>query len=273
MSEREKYEHLIAASPLFALDRELDRSAYKAEARRMVGYLYGYLLAATGGERYRDYGLEITKTATECIENYDPDKGEFLHYFNKAWALEYRRAMDKRQREDARGGLRVPEGEEKRIKAILRHMRKCGRTLLDEAQLAQIAEAIDTDLERMREAYRAIYETAVISDVTENDEGEEGSLFDSIAAEETEPDAESVAALLDAIEEAWLSCQERQRPLLSAMLTQKMCKGICDFEIPIGDYKFLDGDILGEYKHTGRIPTGRELAERFGRDEASISRT
>ena len=44
MSNREKYEQLILASPLFSLDKENERNAYQREARKMVGYLYSYLM-------------------------------------------------------------------------------------------------------------------------------------------------------------------------------------------------------------------------------------
>lgn len=40
MRNREKYEQLILASPLFSLDKENERNAYQREARKMVGYLY-----------------------------------------------------------------------------------------------------------------------------------------------------------------------------------------------------------------------------------------
>ena len=39
-NEKEKYERLISASPLFSLDREKEATAYRREALKMVEYLF-----------------------------------------------------------------------------------------------------------------------------------------------------------------------------------------------------------------------------------------
>ena len=121
MSNREKYEQLILASPLFSLDKESERNAYQREARKMVGYLYSYLLEINEN-RYIDYGLEITETANRCIENFDATSGDFLHYFNAAMAKEYRRASAKRNMQEVRSGLHVSEEDDKNIRKMLKRL-------------------------------------------------------------------------------------------------------------------------------------------------------
>ena len=82
--DRERYEKLIIQSSLFSLDKEIDESAYKREALKMVEYLYCYLLGINE-QKYEPYGYEITVVAKRCINGFKGEKGEFLHYFNAAW--------------------------------------------------------------------------------------------------------------------------------------------------------------------------------------------
>lgn len=78
--EKEKYERLIAESPLFKLDKGTQYTAFRREAYKMVEYLYCYLLAINE-QKNEPYGCEITEVATRCINNFSSDKGDFLHYF------------------------------------------------------------------------------------------------------------------------------------------------------------------------------------------------
>ena len=129
MSNREKFEQLILASPLFSLDKEKDRTAYKREAIKMVENLYSYLMAVNES-KYIDYGVEITLTATKCIENFDPSTGDFLHYFNAAMAKEYRRESAKRAIQEARKGIHVSEDDDRTIRKVRKYMKAKNITTL-----------------------------------------------------------------------------------------------------------------------------------------------
>ena len=276
MSNREKYEQLILASPLFSLDKENERNAYQREARKMVGYLYSYLLEINEN-RYIDYGLEITETANRCIENFDATSGDFLHYFNAAMAKEYRRASAKRNMQEVRSGLHISEEDDKNIRRMLKLLEAKGITNPTEEQLGLLADALDVSVETVRNTVISIHETSVISDVAYNNDGEEISLFDTVVSDigvdSDMIDAEACAALLSKIENAYLTCQERQKPLLSAMMTIKICEVVCSCGISVEAYSFVNKEIIETYIKCGTLPTQREIADRFGKNEASVSRT
>ena len=276
MSNREKYEQLILASPLFSLDKESERNAYQREARKMVGYLYSYLLEINES-RYIDYGLEITETANRCIDNFDSTSGDFLHYFNAAMAREYRRASAKRNMQEVRSGLHVSEEDDKNIRKMLKLLETKGITNPTTEQLELIADTLDVSVETVKNTLQSVYETSVLSDVTYNDDGEEKSLFDTIASDDgldgDMMDEEACAVLLSKIESVYVSCQERQKPLLSAMMTIKICEVVCSCGLSVESYSFVDKDIIETYIKCGTLPTQRDIATRFDKNEASVSRT
>lgn len=276
MDNREKYEQLILASPLFSLDRERDRVAYQREARKMAEYLYCYLLAINE-DRYIEYGLEIMETANRCIENYDPVTGDFLHYFNAAMKQEYIRASAKRRMQEMRGGIHVSDEDERSIRKMLNLLKSRGITEPTSEQIAVIAETLEITVEKVNEVLRINAEAVAFSDAATNDDGEEISLFDTIASDENIEQsvisADNCRVVLENIQMAYDGCQERQKPILSAMLTAKIAEVVCQCEIPVVQFNFVDKQMLTEYIQTGALPTQRELAARFGKNEASLSRT
>ena len=113
--DKEKYEKLINESCLFELDGETQYTAFKREAYKMVEYLYCYLLAVNE-QKYEEYGCEITEVATRCLSNYSKDKGDFLHYFNASWKLEYQHIMGKQALTEKFHGIRITEEEKRAVR-------------------------------------------------------------------------------------------------------------------------------------------------------------
>lgn len=276
MGNREKYEQLILSSPLFSLDKERDRTAYRREAYKMVEYLYNYLLAVNKN-RYIDYGLEITETANRCIENYSAEMGSFLHYFNATMAKEYRRARVKRNMQETRSGLHISEEDERNIRRMLRFMESKGIADPTDEQIQSIAKALDVPPETVKKTLITVRETTVVPDITTGEDGEEISLFDTVASDYGQNgdmmDKEACAALLSHIENVFRACQERQKPILSAILTARICEIVCSGNVSVERYSFLDREMIGIYIQNGFLPTQRDIAFRFGKNEASVSRT
>ena len=62
-------------------------------------------------------------------------------------------------------------------------------------------------------------------------------------------------------------------PIVSAMMTVRICQTVRDNCIPIDGYTFIDREIITDYVLNNHVPTQRDIADRFGENEASISRT
>ena len=277
MTKKEKYEQMILASPLFSLDKEKECVAYKREALKMVEYLYLYLLEINE-EKYIEYGLEITETANKCIANFDVSNGNFLHYFNSAMAKEYRRASAKRQIEEARCGIHITDDDDRNIRKLLRFMESRGITNPTNDQISIIAESIGMTKQAVQEYILINNNSYTLSDTVVNEDGEEISLFDSVASSDenyldvVEQRDDSIV-LLHKIETAYLSCQERQKPIISAMMTIKVCQIVCDYEISLQGLSFINKEIVAQFVQAGILPSQREVAQKFDKNEASISRT
>ena len=65
--------------------------------------------------------------------------------------------------------------------------------------------------------------------------------------------------------------QLRQRPMLSDMITLKLCDQIS--ETQRRQYSFISKDIMDAWTTTGVLPTQRDIAKKYGRDETSVSRS
>lgn len=274
MDNKEKYAGLISRSPLFSLDKEKDANAYKRESLKMVEYLYCYLMAVNS-DKYEEYALEITNTAERCINNYRPESGEFLIYFLSAMKVEYRRAYAKNVASQMRGGMHIADDDERNLRKLCRYLEQKGIDHPDEAQIKTIAEFLDMPVNKVIDLLRMNQDTVIVSEYTNNDDGEEISVFDTIAADcEDEPNGNiSIEDLLCRIETQYEELQERTKPLVSAALTVRMCSIICQSKIEVKKYRFIDESIVKEYITKRNLPTQRDIANRFGKNEASLSRT
>ena len=79
--------------------------------------------------------------------------------------------------------------------------------------------------------------------------------------------------ILNKIENAFNSLQERQKPIISDIITAKICDIMNELKITYRKYRFINNDIFLVYRTTGYIPTQKEIAQKHNRDEASISRS
>ncbi|MBQ4586126.1 MAG: hypothetical protein IJA82_07965 [Clostridia bacterium] len=274
MTNKEKYEQLILASPLFSLERET--SAYKKEALKMVEYLYLYMLSINES-KYIEYGLEITETANKCILSFKKENGSFLNYFNTSMAKEYRRSSAKKQIEEMRGGIHIAGDDERNIRKIVKYINSHGIDEPTKEHIRLMAEAYELDEEYVEKLIRANREAVTISPRAYNENGEGISIFDMIPSSESADgelyDKENCEEILSKIEECFLECQERQKLIISESITRLICEIIVQYEINISKYSFINEQMIVEYIKTGKTPTQREIATKFGKNEASVSRT
>lgn len=274
-NEKIKFEKLIAESPLFELDKIKQNTAYRAETYRMKEYLFQYLMAINA-EKYGRCGLEITEVATRCIQNFDGEKGEFLHYFNAAWKKEFSRIVMKNSEDDKFHGMCFSDEQRRRLRRVIRFAKTRGIEIDSPDYINKIADLMGLSKEEIMEVVK-LYSVTVVSDLGSNEDGEEFNVIDLFkstdSAEESMIQSEKCIELLKCIDNVYYSLQERQRPMFSDVFTIKLCELIVGMDISVEDINFLNKDMIDEYKKTGMVLTQRDLAKKYDRDEASISRT
>lgn len=273
--DKAKYEQLILSSVLFQIDKEHKRTAYRVEALKMVEYLYCYLLSVNE-EKNEPYGYEIVEIAKRCINGFD-GRGNFLHYFNTAWKNEYSHICGEEIVSKKYKGLKLSEQEKRNIKKYMRLLStRTGEILTNEDKYAKVAELMEISVEEVRKVVE-LTEVQVTGEVTYNYDGDEVSVFDQKADEfSIEAYFENLASLigiLDRIEETFSNLQERQKPIIADMLTIKIGFGIYEIEKIKKKYSFISENVRMIIKQTKKIPTQRDIADKYGKNEASISRT
>lgn len=116
---------------------------------------------------------------------------------------------------------------------------------------------------------------AVESNTSQNDNGETYDMFDLMEsgelAEEKVIQEENIYVILEKIEMVFNGLQERQKKIVSDVITAKICDTIEDINIAVEHFDFINVEIFEKYKKTRRVPTQRDIAVKHKRDEASIS--
>lgn len=272
--DKGKYESLIEESVLFSIDKDSQKSLYKRESLKLVEYLYCYLLSVNR-DKYESYGCEIVDVATRCINAYD-GRGDFLHYFNAAWKKEYSHICGNQIIEDKLQGVKITEQEKREAKKLLKLLSKRNSDRVNNALYAEIAIFMDISEERVAEIAR-IAGIQIIGEYSNNLEGEELSIWDSIASDVfTEGSSDEQCSFVETmqiIENVFAELQDRQQPIVSDMLTIKLGMDFIEQSKVIKDFSFINNEMMREISDTGIVPTQRNIAEKYNRNEASISRT
>ena len=273
--DRGKYESLIMNSPLFGIDKEEETTAYKRESYKMIEYLYCYLLA-TNERDYEPYGSEIMEVATRCISNYDPSKGVFLHYFNSAWKQEYSHITGEKISDERFRGIRVTEEEKRNIRKYLKLAEKMDSRVSHSDLIDRISEAMSIPADKA-ELLAQMSNIFVAGDTTLIEDGEEISIWEQVSdgtsIEQQFEMADSVSDLLQTIENAFDGLQDRQKGIVSDMVTIRIWSVMEDLITSGKQYRFVSKDVVSKFELTGVMPTQRQIAEKYNRDETSISRS
>lgn len=276
---RIEYEKLIRTSILFSLDRETQTIAYKREALKMVEYLYLYLTSGNA-DKYSEYGLEITKTAKRCIKNYTKESGDFLNYFNSAISKEYRKAFSNEHFSEQHGGVHIPGQDQRIINKFIKLAEAKGVYDLSDDVVNKISEATGIKHERICECISLYQNSFVVEDTYTDDEGNENSVFDYIASDKLTEDSiielDTAKELLEKVDQVFQKRQERQKPLLSKLITAKISQQLqLDEKLLaiVNKMSFFDLDVFKTSIIQGSPPTAKDIGEKLGLSEQSVSRT
>ncbi len=272
--DKKIFEDRIMSSHLFTLDRETEYTAYKRESYRMIENLYCYLMAVNE-HNYEAYGCEIMEVATRCISNYDASKGIFLHYFNSAWRQEYAHILGRTTYDQQLHGIKITEEERRGIQKYLKLADSLGTSYSRDELYDKISDIMALPVQKVR-LLAELSDLRVVAATVSNAEDEETDLWDTItdgtSIEENLESADSVTDLLETIEKAFCSLQNRQKPIVSDMITLKILPILSDRTL-YQKYTFISADIVNIHQTKDKYPTQREIAEKYSRNEASISRT
>lgn len=283
MFTREEYENLINNSPLFEIDKESSPALYKSERYNfltlLTEYYSGYIYKKKPLE---EYSMTLMETAIECIKYYDRGKGEFLHLFNSLMKRDLRIAQAKEMLEERRRGIKVSSETDNLIRKIVAFAGSKNLDVYDISVQEKIAKGFGIELNKLQELLRVNYDAVAMSSTVMTEDNEEMELFDLQAShgktqEDNFIEEEAFISLLDRIDSVFATVQERQKRLLSMLLTVEVVKA-CNEDLDkarqvLSGKKLFNEGIIDYYTMNGELPTAKQIGEQCGVSEQSLSRT
>ena len=283
MHTKEEYENLINNSPLFEIDKETSPVLYKTERYAFLTQLCDYCRTYIyPGRPLESYSMTLMETAVECIKYHDRNKGEFLHLFLKAMRRDLGIEKAKEFIDKQRQGIRLSRDDDRLIRKIMSFASSKGLDIADVAIQEKIAQVLAIDFAKVRVLIRMNTDAVTVSNVVQDDEGNESDLIDLQAGkgesiEDKLIEESATNELISKIEMAFSQVQTRQKRLLSMLITVEIIKAFNeDFEQSL---KVLDGkeilssEVVDYYAKQGDLPTAKQIGEWCQVTEQSVSRT
>ena len=226
--------------------------------------------------------MTLMETAMECIKYYDKDKGEFLHLFNSSMKRDLHIAKAKEIIEEKRQGIRVSNEDDKLIRKIIALANSKGLDICDSTVQQKISKALNIEFARLQELLRINDDAVAVSSTVTNDDGDEVELFDlqsshEKTAEDKLADESAFITLVEKINGVFNTVQDRQKKLLSMLLTVEIIKA-CNEDLDkakniLTGKELFDEEVFDYYEKHGELPTAKQIGEILGVSEQSLSRT
>lgn len=283
MFTREEYENLINNSPLFEIDKESSLALYKSERYNFLTLLTDYYrLYIYPSKPLDSYSITLMETAAECIKYYEKSKGEFLHLFNSSMKRDLHIAKAKEIIEGKRQGIRISNEDDKLIRKIIALANSKGLDVYDLTVQEKISKALDLDVGRLQELLRINDDAVAVSSTVTNEDGDEIELYDlqsshEKTAEEKMEEESAFHSLVERFDNVFSTVQERQKRLLSMLLTVEIIKA-CDEDLEkarqvLEDKELFNEEVYDYYEKHGELPTAKQIGLVCGVTEQSLSRT
>lgn len=283
MHTREELENLINNSPLFNIDKERTPELYKTEKYALFTLLTDYYRSYIFPHKpLEEFSYTLIETAAECLKYYDKSMGEFLHLFNKAMKRDLGIAKAKELIETHRQGIKLSTYDEQMVRKVISLANSKNLDIHDSAVQAKIAIALGISADRIAELILINDNAVAVSATVTNDDGDEVELFDLRADKADTPEnaiimREGIKELVVQIDRVFQTVQERQKHLLSLLLTAEIVKAL-DHDIKatvnlLQGYAFFNKEFTVWYENHGDIPTAKQIGEICGVSEQSLSRT
>lgn len=272
--DKSKYEKLIRGSPLFKIDKENESAAYRRELYKMIEYLYGYLLAVNERD-YEPYGSEIVEVAMRCIGSFNSSKGNFLNYFVSAWHKQYSHVLGDKLIDEKFHGLHLAEEEKRSIRKYLKLLGRIDSNMPEQEVYERISDAMRVPVKKIASIAR-MSNLNVSGSTILSEDGEEISLFEQISdgkiIDQQLENKDAAKELLAKIDIVFDELQERQKAMISDLITIRIWSVIEELLFHKSQYHFISKDIVKVFCDSGVMPTQRQIAEKYNRDEGSVSR-
>ena len=290
MFTREEYENLINNSPLFEIDKESSPALFATEERKLINLIVDYYRHCIYPNKdMSDYDLPLMKTARSCIKGYNREIGVFLNYFNRSFATAYRSEKGIESIEEKRQGVQLSEKDDKQIRELFSFVNnnlkiELDTFIKDEYLQEYVARQLGVSIDKVKQLIEINNSSTAILHIVKSDKdsAEELDLFDKVKGLSQSIENEyinkiSVVEIIESIDKAYDSVQERQKVALSMLLTVEIIEDL-DYDLTyieevLKGISFRSQRVMNYFIKYRKTPTARQIAARLGVSENSLSRT
>lgn len=275
---KEQYESEINGSVLFSIDRETNSVLWTTEARKLIAVICNYYKDCVLSEKvFCESGLEIVECCNECFRFYKATDGIFLHYLNASLKKKLSQKKAKEIIGKQRHGISISKNDDQRIRKLIKYAESKGEDIYSPETQQKLAKYLGISLQDIIK-YIEMSSISVASDIIYDNEGEENSVFDLLpSSEDIEKSVEEKEAFynqLKRIADEFDACQERQKSILSALLTIKIAPTLPEFIFKEKiEYSFFNIQILKQFISGKELPNAKQIASIHNVSEQSASRT
>ena len=269
----QKVKDLIESSEIFDFTKESNPTKYRILEYELVNNLYEYS-QLLNNYKYRDMGLEIVETATECLRSFDRDRGSFVNYFMKSLNHRVKKEEAIRNANEIRGGIQLPEKVQKQITDIQSLAGKMGREVDDELVIKAASQYLEISEIRVCEIIRLNLHYSVLHETKKGEtDGLLSLISDSYVLEDSVLERANIEELLDAIDTCFNQCRRGQKEIVSKLLTLRIISCPQNIIQMVSNRSFFDKDLYRNYLRTGQLPSARTISDALKKKESSTSRT
>ena len=282
MTSKEELVKLIDDSPLFSIDKESCPMQYMSEHCRLLALLTDYYrMFVFPGRPLDSYSMVLVESAVECIKYYDASRGSFLHLFNSVMKRELGIARAKELIDSRRHGIKLTGEDDRLIRRILNFANSKCLDVHDIEVQEKISRALNISIRKLNEMVGINDDAVTVENTMKTGDGDETDIFDTISdseksVEDVLIEDDDAAEVIERIETIYQKLQERQKKMISMLVTAEIIKGF-DFDLErarnVAGSKSLFNERIAEfYKDKRSLPTARQIAEWCGVSEQSASR-
>ena len=174
--------------------------------------------------------------------------------------------------EDTYKGVHVPENKIRAVRKYIKCAEKIEKKDKPEELYSKLAEVMQLPVETIRELAKLADVKVTTSNSMSDEEEEElwSYIAGNVNIEREFEEKEEAENILNKVDKVFQELRAKQQPIVSDVITTKIWLCLEDSE---QQYSFISKEVAEEWNKKGTLPTQRELARKYGRDEASISRT
>lgn len=257
---------------------------FKKLFQKIYTPIWNWMFYCFSEEDIRNAGIEVFHCIKRCILNYDENEStSFIGFLYSCLEAEIKH---KKQRGELPPTRMCSRKDYNKALKLIKTAEKIGKNPYNENVQNWLAKQADLTLEQVKKLIKNYHQSQIIEDASTekcNDDGK-ASIFESSEIKNPYPlpeaqliTLEDVKQDLKKIDKEFISCQTRQKIYLSSFITLRIIHALgTRFETNeiselLKSQTFTDLSLLNCLINKSELPSQKDLALKFGKDEGYIS--